>query len=140
MKVQLCGLNNKKLMFSLAILRETSRLSGNKITEEHCNWGHLDKAGLSDNRKITIYSKKVGCGLNRRSQENNKLIKAKNVNINSKHFQVANLLLDNILLSKTLDIQNFVLCTCNLFDFSANICHCHALQQHATSSKKCIQR
>ena len=54
-------------MFSLAILRETSRLSGNKITEEHSNWGHLDKAGLSDNRKITIYSKKVGCGLNRHS-------------------------------------------------------------------------
>ena len=55
---------NKKLMFSLAILRETLRLSGNKITEEYCNWGHLDKAGLSDNRKITIHSKRVGCGLN----------------------------------------------------------------------------
>ena len=29
---------------------------------EYCNWGHLDKVDQLDYRKITIHSKKVGCG------------------------------------------------------------------------------
>ena len=42
-------------------------LNSTRLQCDYCNRGHLEKVEQSDYRKITIHSKKVGCGLISRS-------------------------------------------------------------------------
>ena len=51
------------------------------------NWGHLDKVDQSEYRTVTtIHSKKVSCCQSAASKKNNELLKAQNLNIDSRHF------------------------------------------------------
>ena len=105
-----CFVNIKLLLFSHP--RSSCRrccLSSLILRCNYCNRGHLDKVDQSDHRKITIHSKKVGYGPIRKSkkkkQTNKKLLKASNLNIDSKHFsRKQNVSPDNVFLFKTFHI------------------------------------
>ena len=102
---------------------------------DYYNLGHLDKVDISDYRKITIHSKKVGCRPTSNPLKNKKLLEAHNLNIGSKRVpRKQNISADNVFLFETLHItlgDIFVLFDTPCFVF---ICkqflpfHCCALQ------------
>ena len=132
MHMQSCrSVNLKLLLFSHPCCRCCHCCLSSLILRcDYCNRGHLDKVDQSDHRKITIHSKKVGCGPIRKSkkkkQTNNKLLKASNLNIDSKHFsRKQNVSPDNVFLFETFHITPrrhiclrhavLLLSTCNFF-------------------------
>ena len=111
---------------------------------DYCNQGHLDKVDQSDHRKITIHSKKGCYGPIRKSkkkkQTNKKLLKASNLNIDSKHFsRKQNVSPDNVFLFETFHItprRHICLRHAVLFPSTRNFFPITSLGDKITTSSK----
>ena len=82
--------------------------AANILQRDYCNWGHLDKFDQSDYRKITLHTHQESwLWANQqlfKKKKNNKLLEARNLNIDSKRFEESKMFHQIMFFSSELNI------------------------------------